>query len=126
MDWKEMKEFAGIDLNDSFVLSWNYGKQNILIELEASVWPESKHYKALKCGEYTCYRKAIIEVTNAKSVEGMLKQESAEPIIDPDGSEDYGNIDSLSVINGCFNITGAFGNVSVEGGELKFFFIDDQ
>ena len=53
-------------------------------------------------------------------------QESAEPIIEPDGSEDYGNIDSLSVINGSFNFTGAFGNVSVEGGELEFFFIDEQ
>lgn len=65
-------------------------------------------------------------MTNAKSVEGMLMQESAEPIIEPDGSEDYGNIDSLSVINGSFNFTGAFGNVSVEGGELEFFFIDEQ
>jgi len=126
MDWKDMKVFAGIDLNDSFVLNWNSGQHNILIELEASVWPESNYYKAPKRGEYTCYRKAIIEVVNAKRVEGMLMQENAVPMIEPDGSEDYGNIDSFSVINGSFHFTGAFGNVSVEGGELKFFFIDDH
>lgn len=66
MIWNEIGLFEGIDLNDSFVLTWSFGQHNILIELEASVWPESKYYANPKTHEYTCYREAIIEIVNAK------------------------------------------------------------
>ena len=39
---------------------------------------------------------------------------------DPDGSIDYGNIDSLIKTESDFELTGEFGNVKVEGGQLDF------
>jgi len=39
---------------------------------------------------------------------------------DPDGSIDYGNIDTLQVVDGGFELTGNFGNIKISGGELRF------
>ena len=50
-----MEIFKGIDLNDSFVLSWYQGTNELTFELEASIWPESTYYEKPKPNEHTCY-----------------------------------------------------------------------
>lgn len=66
-----MEVFHGIDLNDSFILDWSFENNCLCFELEANVWPVSKYYAEPKLSEYTCYRKAIFQFTNAVSVSGF-------------------------------------------------------
>ncbi|MDR9768686.1 hypothetical protein RJP56_21810 [Shewanella baltica] len=120
MDWRQMEVFKGIDLNDSFVLDWNYENNRLCFELEASIWPESKYYVEPKLNEYTCYRKAILQFVNTVSVTGLKPKSAVMSSTDPDGSIDYGNIDTLQVVYGGFELTGDFGNIKISGGELRF------
>ena len=115
-----MEVFKGIDLNDSFVLDWSHMNNCLYFELEASIWPESKHYAEPKPNEYTCYRKAILQFINIVSVSGLKPKSAAMSSTDPDGSIDYGNIDTLQVVDGGFEFTGNFGNIKICGGELRF------
>ncbi|WP_240221592.1 hypothetical protein [Rheinheimera hassiensis] len=115
-----MEVFNGIDLNDSFVLDWSYENNCLYFELEASIWPESKYYAEPKPNEYTCYRKAILQFTNAVSVSGLKPKSAVMSSTDPDGTLDYGNIDTLQVVDGGFELTGNFGNIKISGGELRF------
>jgi len=124
MDWKDLAEFQGIDLNDSFVLNWSHEKHEVVFGLEVSVWPESKYYQAPKNNEYTCYRKAILRFSGVSSCVGLLTVNEVKPTIDPDGSIDFGNIDTLSKIQDIFNLIGEFGDVTIVGGELHFDVID--
>ena len=48
MNWEELEIFKGIDLNDSFVLSWRKEPNEVIFELEASIWPESEYYEEPK------------------------------------------------------------------------------
>lgn len=95
MDWTELSEFKGIDLNDSFVLSWEQSADKVEFNIEASVWPQSAHYSKPKPNEHTCYRKATLTFSGAKEVNGLLPMKVLKPTIDPDGTSDYGSIYSL-------------------------------
>jgi len=120
MDWTQIELFKGIDLNDSFVLSWAHEDDLLHFELEASIWPESEHYSKPENGEYTCYRKATLKFTNVQSINGLIPIESAPSTTDPDGSTDYGNIDTLRQTENGFKLSGDFGSVDIMGGELRF------
>lgn len=120
MDWTELSEFKGIDLNDSFVLSWNQTNDKVEINLEASIWPQSAYYSKPKSNEYTCYRRATLTILGAVEVTGLLPMDAVKPTIDPDGTEDYGNIDSLRQSSNGYSIAGEFGIVQISGGKLEF------
>ena len=120
MKWEELPLFSGIDLHDSFVLGWKFEGGSLCFELEASIWPESKYYVPPKPGEHTCYRKATLQFLGAKEVVGLKPISSVRFMTDPDGSIDYGNIDSLVISNGDYSVSGEFGVVKIYGGELRF------
>jgi len=119
-EWLQIEIFRGIDLNDSFVLNWNYENDQLSFELEASIWPESKYYSMPEKDEYTCYRKATLKFVGVNKVSGLREKESVQTSNDPDGSVDYGNIDALDIAEGSFFVSGDFGSVKIQGGELQF------
>lgn len=120
MEWSQIELFKGIDLNDSFVLSWCHEADNVSFELDASIWPESEYYSTPKENEYTCYRKATLEFVGVKKVSGLKLRELVQRTTDPDGSVDFGNIDELNVSGDSFLVVGDFGKVNIQGGELRF------
>ena len=115
-----MALFKGIDLNDSFVLSWAHENNQLTFALEASIWPESEFYSKHKEGEFTCYRKATLRLANVKSINGLKNIDSVTPTKDPDGSIDYGNIETFCQTRTGFKLSGEFGSLSIKGGELTF------
>jgi len=120
MDWRQIEVFKGIDLNDSFVLDWSFENNCLCFELQVSIWLESKYFVKPKLNEYTCYRKAILQFVNTVSVLGLKPKSAVMSSTDPDGSIDYGNIDTLQVVDGGFELIGDFGNLKISGGELRF------
>ena len=90
-----MEIFKGIDLNDSFVLSWSNKGNELVFHVEVSIWPESKFYESPKKDEYTCYKPAVLTFKNFNEINGLLEMGQVKPSIDPDGEKDYGNIDAL-------------------------------
>ncbi len=115
-----MEIFKGIDLNDSFVLSWHQGENELTFGLEASIWPESRYYEKPKPNEYTCYKPAILLFKNFKELNGLLELNQVKVVTDASGEKDYGNIDNLEENNNGFLVEGDFGSVSITGGEISF------
>lgn len=120
MEWTELSDFKGIDLNDSFVLGWEQSTDKLEFSLEASIWPQSTYYITPKQNEHTCYRKATLTFSSIDEVNGLRSMESVKPTIDPDGTSDYGNIDSLIQNSNGYSIVGEFGSVKILGGKLEF------
>ena len=120
MMWQEMACFTGIDLHDSFVLSWNTKNNSIVLELEVSIWPGSSHYDAPKKNEYTCYKRGALRFNGASKIQGLKDCKEVTPSQDPDGSKDYGNIEHLSQTLTGYELRGEFGNVIITGSELNF------
>ncbi|MEN9999753.1 MAG: hypothetical protein RI922_2743 [Bacteroidota bacterium] len=87
---------VGIDLEDSWILGWSYYKEELQIEIELSIWPESPYYEEPLNGNYTCYKLGQLIFHDVKTIKGFFELENIEPTIDPDGSKDWGNIYGLS------------------------------
>lgn len=117
-----MPLFRGIDLNDSFVLGWKQEPAQVVFEIEASVWPESQFYRTPKPDEYTCYRKAKLMFQGCSSILGLRSMSDTKSTVDPDGTKDYGNIDSLYQTGAVFRVYGDFGEVEIQGGSLTLEF----
>lgn len=120
MNWTELKEFKGIDLNDSFVLDWLLTETELSFELEASIWPDSEFYQTPKPNQHTCYKSAELKFSNFTKVTGLKLKSQTHASKEPDGSIDYGNIDSLTKTNAGYDLTGNFGNLQIQGGSLVF------
>ncbi|WP_077286396.1 hypothetical protein [Cognaticolwellia aestuarii] len=117
-----MNRLKGIDLADSFVLSWSVD-DTFSIVIEASVWPESKFYFKPPNGEYTCYRKAILIFSGFSQCVGVREMSSCIATRDLDGSLDYGNIDSFKKTDNGYEISGDFGDIVVLGGDFSLTYL---
>lgn len=120
MYWTELEQFRGIDLNDSFILGWHLEGRSVIFDLEASLWPESEYYMPPKPGEYTCYRRATLAFKNVIGCIGLPSMKSAPKSADAAEEIDFGNIDSLQILEDGFSVSGDFGTVNIKGGELAF------
>ena len=119
MNWKELEIFKGIDLNDSFILSWSSGSKDLTFLIEASIWPESKYYEKPKIDEYTCYKPARLSFHNFTKITGLLNATEVQSSVDANDVIDFGNIDHLEKNSEGYIIVGDFGHVVISGGEMK-------
>jgi hypothetical protein len=120
-EWREMPEFVGLDLEDSWVLGWRHdgAGQRLTFELEASVWPGHAAYEAPPPTEWTCYRPAVLAFEEVTSVVGLLDVAAARATVDPDGSRDYGAIEGLRHEGGVFRFSGEMGEVEVRAARVR-------
>ena len=109
-----IEAFENIQLQDTFVLSWNQSPNSLVFHVLASLLQSHPDASPPIRGEWACYNPAIIQFTDMTSVTGLLSQESVRPTKDPDGSVDYGCIDSLeSPHPGQYRMSGEFGSITV-------------
>ena len=109
-----IEAFDNILLEDTFVLSWHHAADSLTFDVLASLLQRHPEASPPADGEWACYRPGTIEFSGVSAVRGLLPQESATPIVDPDGSVDYGCIDELSLVRpGEYRIAGEFGVVTV-------------
>ncbi|MGF1630271.1 MAG: hypothetical protein ACFCUT_12435 [Kiloniellaceae bacterium] len=121
LNWTDMPAFRHVDLNDSFVLSWKEDGGTLVFEIEASLWPGHPRYTTPPKTDWTCYRKAALIFPRARRVEGMPPMATAPSTTDPDGTIDYGTIDTLQRHeDGSYLLIGDFGEVTIHSEALTF------
>lgn len=113
--------FEYVDLEDSFVLGWNFNAKSrqLVFDLEVSLWKGHQHYTKPLPNEYTCYKRAQLIFENVVTIYGLLSMDKVKYSTDPDGSVDYGNIKGFhksgnSVYKFGGDIAEDFGEVTVE------------
>jgi hypothetical protein len=121
VEWRDMPEFAGVDLEDSWVLGWSYDRsgRRLTFELEASLWPGHPAYVVPPPSEWTCYRPAVLAFDDVLSVAGLWDVAAARATVDPDGSRDYGSIEGLRREDDVFRFTGEMGDVAVRAARVQ-------
>ena len=118
--WPDMKEFEGIYLEDCFVFSWEETEDELRFCIQASLWPGHPKYTEPKPDEWTCYKDAVLVFTKKKSVSGLPAMDQVRHYIDPDGSIDYGCLNTLTLNpDGTYCVIGGFGEISIECSGLE-------
>ena len=112
-NWTELREFAAVDLEQSFVVAWETEGESLLIDLDLFLLPEHAFYEEPRPSDVACFRPAVIEfaycaeVTESgkdggSSVEGAIRSLKAGRIA---GLRRTGD--------GIYEIFGEFGNVGI-------------
>ena len=111
-DWRRLREFSAVDLNRSFILSWNLESELLLIDVDLFLTEEHPFYEKPRPAEKSCIRPAIVEFPYCEniSVTGQDASSATEAV----ANLGHGVIKGLCRLDdGRYEIAGPFGTVLV-------------
>ena len=112
-NWTELREFAAVDLEQSFVVAWQTEGESLLIDLDVFLLPEHAFYEEPRPAEGACFRPAVIEFAYCTEVNESGK-DGAGSVEDAIRTLKSGRIAGLRRIgDGIYEIFGEFGNVGI-------------
>jgi hypothetical protein len=98
-------------LEDSYVLSIQEENNSITFLLETVLLEEHPLYTEPLVSEAHCYKEGTLSFPNTQSY--SLVRSNAEPVKDPDGSVDYGNIDEMYLKDSAYFLSGEWGTLTI-------------
>lgn len=111
VDWRRLREFADVDLEASFVLSWHADAESLVIDVDLCLGPEHAFYEKPRPAEKACIRAAFIEFPYCDEVATADRKGPAAAVA---GSLRHGAIRGFVVRDtGHYEISGDFGNVNI-------------
>ena len=112
VDWHKLREFADVDLERSFVLSWNYEAGALLVDIDLLLLPDHPFYEKPRPAEKVCIRPALIEFPFCQAVTTGKGDDDIAAIV---ASLENGAITGLRLLaDGYYEISGVFGSVEIE------------
>ena len=110
--WRELREFADVDLTKSYVLAWQSEGDTLLIDVDLFLEKDHPFFERPRPAEKVCIRPALIEFPYVD--ECRLGEEAPRQLSEIIRDIGIGAIEDLSVSgDGCYEIRGEFGTVSV-------------
>ena len=110
--WRQLREFADVDLTKSYVLSWHAEAEVPVIDTDVCLEPQHPFYEKPRPAEKMCIRPAYIEFPNCDELRlgGGRRGEVTEIA----GNIGHGVIADLCLLeDGRYAISGEFGTVSI-------------
>jgi len=114
IDWRKLREFAGVDLASSFVLSWHFESDTLLIDSDILLLPDHPFYEKPRPAEKVCIRPAIIEFPFCEDVvlDGSSGSSDLKTFVSELG---HGAITGMQrCADGRYELRGNFGTVHIE------------
>ncbi len=112
ISWRQLREFADVDLTKSFVLSWHTEGETLVIDIDLCLEAEHPFYEKPRPAEEFCIRPAYIEFPYCEELRTNVA-DSGEAV-EMTEKIAHGAISDLSVLaDGRYAINGEFGTVSV-------------
>lgn len=114
INWTALREFAGVDLESSFVLSWSLRGESLLLDLDLQLSPKHPFYEKPRPSQKACIRAALLEFPVCDSVRSGQDADREAPT-DVVARLPLGRITGLRVIaDGRYELRGEFGNVQID------------
>ena len=114
VDWRRLREFAGVDLTGSFVLTWSLEADTLFIDSDVLLLPEHPFYEKPRPAEKVCIRPAIMEFPfcTGVSVDGRTGNDDTRSCVSRLGHGASRGMQRHA--DGRYELQGEFGNVIIE------------
>lgn len=112
-NWTQLREFSGVDLEQSFVVAWETKGESLLIDLDLFLLPGHAFYEEPRPAEGACFRQGVIEFAYCTEIaaQGENGSDKVEEVIK---TLKAGRIDGLKRTgDGYYEISGEFGTVGI-------------
>ena len=114
-DWTAIPAFDGLDLTESFILSWEHRENLLRFEVDFVLTEEHSAFHPPTPGEWACFLRGALAFPNVQSLSGLPAMSSVRPAVDATGEKDYGHFDVFAELApGRFEVSGDFGTFFVE------------
>lgn len=111
-DWRKLREFSAVELDHSFILSWQFESGTLVIDIDARLSPAHPFYEKPRPAEKVCIRPAILEFPDCESL--TVDGKKAASVEEAARGLGHGAIEGLQVHeDGRYEINGKFGTVFV-------------
>ena len=111
-EYYEWRYFENIYLEDSYVLEIKESNEQLSFIMDIVLHENHYLYSKPLQGEQYCYKKGKIVFRRLNSIKWISR--NLKPIIDIDGTEDFGNIDCFELSSDGYYIEGEWGEVIVD------------
>lgn len=114
IDWRKLREFAGVDLTGSFVLTWALETGTLFIDSDVLLLPTHPFYEKPRPAEKVCIRPAVMEFPfcTSVSVDGVAGRDDIKGCVSRLG---HGAIRGMQrYADGRYELQGEFGTVIIE------------
>lgn len=112
-NWTDLREFAAVDLERSFVVGWETEGESLLVDLDVFLLPEHTFYEAPRPAEGACYRQGVIEFGYCTRLD-LPGEDGNEKVDEAARSLKPGRIGGLRrTADGHYEINGEFGTVGI-------------
>ncbi|HEX5787916.1 MAG TPA: hypothetical protein VFY03_07035 [Woeseiaceae bacterium] len=114
ISWRQLREFAGIEVDRSFVLGWSYDRETLVVDADVELRPEHPFYEPPRRRETACMRAASIEFPYCTGLRlnGRAAGDALPSMVAGLGA---GAIhDLVRKDEGAYVLTGEFGAVEIE------------
>jgi hypothetical protein len=114
IDWRKLREFAGVDLTGSFVLTWSLEAGTLFIDSDVLLLPAHPFYEKPRPAEKVCIRPAVMEFPfcAGMSVDGFAGSSDIRDCMSRLG---HGAIRGMQrCADGRYELRGEFGTVIIE------------
>ncbi len=112
-NWTELREFAGVDLEQSFVVGWETEGETLLIDLDLFLLPEHAFYEEPRPAEGACFRQGVIEFNYCTKI-ACPDDDGTTEVAEAIRSLKHGRISGLRRSgDGYYEIIGEFGSVGI-------------
>ena len=113
-DWRLLREFAGVDLTQSFVLSWDYEAETLSIDIDLYLTADHAFYEAPRPAQKVCIRPAVIEFRLCESMHVSGAEGDNDPAIVAGGLAHGAIAEFHRLADGHYEISGEFGTVRID------------
>jgi hypothetical protein len=112
VSWRQLREFADVDLTQSFVLSWHGEGEMLVVDIDLFLKPEHPFYERPRPAEKVCIRPAVIEFPYCDELRSTPA--GSGKVTEISGKLGLGAIGDLVVLDdGRYAISGEFGTVYI-------------
>jgi hypothetical protein len=111
-DWRKIREFAAVELDKSFVLTWNFESETLMVDVDVRLSPDHPFYEKPRPAEKVCIRPAIIEFPYCEKL--TVEGHSSASVAEMAKGLGHGAVTGLvRYEDGRYEIDGEFGTVLI-------------
>ena len=112
--WQELREFASVDLAESFALTWQFTSGELLIDMDLFLCPTHPFYEKPRPSQGACFRPAEIQFPECTALNGVRSDVPDADIANIASAVGSGKISDLQRIGeGLYRLSGEFGDIEI-------------